>query len=151
MSKSTVVRTWLAGVITFAGGLALAGVCVGLMLGFAGTFTPAAGGQGYDFQQALDGVFWATVAGVVLGGIVAAIGGVVQFVGWIGAMVNTYSMPDKTWFGILLAGGVVGLMFGLVGLAVMIAYVIAGPDGVALTRERERMGGQTGALIPTAQ
>lgn len=38
---------------------------------------------------------------------------------------------DKTWFIILLAGGLIGFGFSLVGLAVMIAYVIAGPDGMS--------------------
>ena len=151
MSKSTVARTWLAGVITLAGGLVLAGVSVGLMLGFAGTFTTAPSGQGYDFQPALDGFFWTTVVGIVLGSILAAVGGVIQFVAWIGAMSNTYVLQDKTWFGVLLVSGIVGFAFGLVGLAGMIAYVVAGPDGVALEKDRARIGAQPGALAPSAQ
>jgi hypothetical protein len=146
MSKSTVVRTWLAGVVTFAGGLALAGVSVALMLAFGGTFTTAPTGQGYDFVPAMDGAFWLSIAGIVLGGVLAAVGGIVQFVGWIGAMVNTYALQDKSWFGILLAGGVIGLFFGLAGLAVMIAYLIAGPDGTAVQQKRTPIG----ALAPSA-
>jgi len=38
---------------------------------------------------------------------------------------------DKTWFIILLAGGLIGFGFALVGVAAMIAYLIAGPDGTS--------------------
>lgn len=49
------------------------------------------------------------------------IGGMVS---WIGALLNTSQLTDKTWFVILLVLGL--LSFGLVA---MIAYVIGGPDG----------------------
>jgi hypothetical protein len=50
----------------------------------------------------------------------AAIGLVIA---WIGAALNTANLADKTWFIVLLAGGVLS-----VGLLVTLAYVI-GPDG----------------------
>ncbi len=59
-------------------------------------------------------------------------GDLVQLVAWIGALANTYLVADKTWFAIVLAGGLFGFFFGLIGFAAMIAYVIAGPDGYAL-------------------
>src|SRR6266571_3035248 len=135
MSKSTVVRTWLGGVIALAGGLAVIGVSVGLMLTYGGTFTQTATNQGYDFVPTLDGFFWTTVWGMVLGCIVAAVGGIVQLVAWIGALANTFHMADKTWFAVLLACGVLGFAFGVVGLAGMLAYVIAGPDGAKAGRQ----------------
>lgn len=140
MSKRTVVRTWLGGVIAVAGGLVITGVSVGLMLAFGGTFSPTdtavpASGQAYDFVPNLDGFFWTTVVGIVAGGILAAAGGLVQLVAWVGAMANTYRLADKTWFAVLLVGGVIGFMFGLAGLAVMLAYVIAGPDGMEVDRK----------------
>ena len=146
MSKSTVVRAWLTGVIAVAGGLMFSGLCIALMLGFGGTFTQAPTGEGYDFVPARDGFFWMTIAGIVLGGVIAIFGSVVQLVAWVGAMVNTYVLADKSWFGILLAGGLVGFVFGPVGLAVMIAYVIAGPDGAAVAPTRTPVG----SLAPTA-
>lgn len=150
MSRSTIVRTWLGGVIALAGGLALAGVCIALMLGFGGTFTPSPTGQGYDFEPTINGFFWTTVSGIVIGGVLAAIGGLVQLAAWIGALVNTYHLEEKTWFGVLLAGGLLGFVFGLVGFAAMLAYVIAGPDGMAAVNNRRPLSAQPGALAPTA-
>jgi uncharacterized membrane protein len=49
------------------------------------------------------------------------IGGLVS---WIGALLNTAELQDKTWFVLLLVLGL--LSFGLMA---MIAYLIAGPDG----------------------
>src|SRR5687767_14182932 len=46
------------------------------------------------------------------------------FIAWIGAVLNTANLADKTWFIFLLAGGVLS-----VGFLVTLAYVIAGPDG----------------------
>ncbi len=149
MSKSTVVRTWLGGVIALAGGLAVVGVSIGLMLAYGGSFTQAPSGQGYDFEPALTGFFWTTVWGIVLGCFVAAVGGIVQLVAWIGALANTFQLPDKTWFAVLLACGVLGFAFGVVGLAGMLAYVIAGPDGAKAGRQLTPIGQQPKSLAAT--
>jgi hypothetical protein len=132
MAKSTITKTWLAGVIALAAGLLVGGVGLALMLAYGGQFTQAPSGDGYDFVPRLDGFFWTTVSLMIVGFTVAAVGGLVQLVGWIGALINTYPLPDKTWFVVLLAGGLIGLGFALVGFAAMVAYVIAGPDGIAL-------------------
>jgi hypothetical protein len=69
---------------------------------------------------------------MAVGFTVAAAGGVAQLAAWIGALVNTYQLADKAWFIVLLAGGLLGLSFGLIGFAVMVAYLVAGPDSMAL-------------------
>jgi hypothetical protein len=51
-------------------------------------------------------------------------GAIGLFIAWIGAVLNTANLADKTWFVILLAGGVLS-----VGFLVTLANVIAGPDG----------------------
>jgi len=48
---------------------------------------------------------------------------VIQFVAWVGAVINTAGLKDKTWFIILLVSGL--LSFGFIA---MIIYLIAGPD-----------------------
>ena len=149
MKKSTVTKTWIAGLIVFAGGLVVAGVSTALMLAYAGTFTYNDATRAYDFVPALNGFFWSMTGLIVLGGVLAAAGGLVQLVAWIGALVNTYQVPDKTWFAVVLGGGVLGLFFGLVGFAAMVAYVVAGPDGMALPRPQPA-GAVPGALAPTA-
>ena len=150
MTKSNVVRTWLGGLIALAGGLVLMALSIGLMLGYGGTFTQSSDGQVYDFVPKLDGFFWTTVVGIVFGCLLAAIGGLVQLVAWIAAMINTFQLEDKTWFAVLLAGGLVGLVVGVVGFVAMVAYVIAGPDGTAVRRSPTAIGAQPGALAPSA-
>jgi len=132
MTKSTVTKTWIAGLVMFAVGLVVAGLSVALMVAYGGTFSAAADGSGYDFVPRYDGFFASMVSLIVVGGIAAAIGGLLQLAAWIGSLVNTYRLPDKTWFAVMLAGGVLGFFFGLLGFAAMVAYVIAGPDGMAL-------------------
>lgn len=134
MAKSTIVRTWVGGLIAFAAGLFLAALSIGLMLAYGGTFTPAASGSGYDFVPSPDGFFWLTVGGIVAGGVLASIGGIVQLVAWVGALLNTYQLADKAWFAVLLIGGLLGFAMGIVGLVTMAVYVLAGPDGVAVQR-----------------
>ncbi len=77
-----------------------------------------------------------------IGVLVMAGGGIGQFIAWIGAVLNTARLQDKTWFVVLLLLGL--LSFGFVA---MIAYVIAGPDGTETPTVR------TGAIVkpsPTA-
>lgn len=148
MAKSTIVRTWLGGVIAVAAGLLLAGLSVGLMLQYGGTFTPAAAGNEYDFVPSLDGFFWLTVGGIITGGIVATIGGIVQLVAWVGALLNTYQLADKAWFAVLLIGGLLGFVMGVLGLVTMAVYVLAGPDGMAVQKLVPRPA--AGTLAPTA-
>lgn len=148
MAKSTTVRTWFAGLIAFAAGLLLAALSIGLMLVYGGTFTPAVSGNGYDFVPSLDGFFWLTVGGIVTGGVLASIGGLVELVAWVGALLNTYQLADKAWFAVLLIGGLLGFVTGIVGLVTMAVYVLAGPDGVAVQRLQSQRAAAT--LAPTA-
>jgi len=129
MTKSMVTKTWIAGLVVLAAGLVAAAIGVGLMLAYGGTFTQTTDPSQMQFVPDYGGFFWTTIWVIVLGGILAAIGGVVQLVAWIGGLVNSFMLPDKTWFAVLLIGGVLGFAFGLVGFAAMVAYVIAAPDG----------------------
>jgi hypothetical protein len=120
MSKQTVVRLFWASVITIVAGLILALVAVWLAFA-SGAFVM----DGPDVVG-IKGNGWtlgmAVTAGIALLAVVAgAVGGLVS---WIGALLNTAQLTDKTWFVLLLVLGLCS--FGLVG---MIAYVIAGPDG----------------------
>ncbi len=133
MTKPTITRIWLGGLLGFVAGLVVAGIGLTLMLVYSGTWVPAASGSGSEFIPRTDGFFWSTVALVVIGGVIVLAGATAQLVALIGALVNTYRLPDRTWFVVLLVGGLLGLSVGVVGFAAMLAYVIAGPD--ALTHE----------------
>ena len=151
MTKTTVTRTWLGGVIALAAGLVIVGLGVGLMLAYGGHFTAAPGGDGYDFVPTLDGFYWTTIGFIVFGGLVALAGGIVQLVAWVEAMANTNHLVDKTWFTILLVRGVVGLLFAPIGFATMVAYVVAGPDGMAMPQGQPAAPvAPSKTLVPTA-
>jgi len=136
MTKPQITRIWIIGVIVMFVGLLVAGISMGLMFTNGGTYEPAASGNGYDFVPRLDSYFWSTVSFMIAGGVVAVIGGIAQLVGWVGALVNTYRLQEKTWFAVLLGGGIVGLAFGLAQFAVMIAYILAGPDSTTMEQPR---------------
>jgi hypothetical protein len=145
MTKFTITRIWIAGLIAIAAGLLIGGVGLGLMLAYGGHFTPAATGSGYDFVPTLNGFFWTTVGLMVAGFAVAAAGWAAQLAAWIGALINTYQLEEKIWFFALLAGGLLGLGFGLIQFAAMVAYLVAGPDGMALQQPQRPM---TSAEMP---
>lgn len=78
MTKSAINRTWIVGLATLAVGLIVAAVSIGLMLGYGGTFTARAAGNGYDFVPNYDSFFWTTVMAMIGGFLVTAVGGLVQ-------------------------------------------------------------------------
>ncbi len=134
MAKRTITVWWVVGAVVMV---------VGLILALASSLALAAhiGDITKNFRSSFvpDSYFWTTISLIVLGGI-AVVGGIaVQFVAWIGAVMNTNRLADKTWFNALLWGGIVGIvtgpLFGLGALfwgGVMIAYLVAGPDGMAV-------------------
>lgn len=131
MTKTTITRLWLLGLVTLVVGLAVGGVSLGLMLAYGGTFTPAPSGSGYDFTPTINSYFWTTAGFMVTGFTIAAAGAVLQLAAWVGALIRTYELADKTWFAVLLIGGLIGLAFSLAGFATMVAYVVAGPRDLA--------------------
>ena len=120
MSKATVTRVFLGSVVA---------VIAGAILAFAAVWVAYANGAFVMSGPDVVGVQWTPMAWTIVGlGIVASLTMIAGFVGglvsWIGALLNTAQLDDKTWFIVLLVLGL--LSFGVVA---MIAYVIAGPDG----------------------
>jgi hypothetical protein len=85
-----------------------------------------------------DGYRQAMVALIAAGGLFILAGLVIQLAAWIAAVLNTHRLADPKWFQALLWGGIAGMLatplFGLGALVlagVMMAYLVAGPDGLA--------------------
>lgn len=150
MTKSVINRVWIGGLAVFAAGIVVALVGVFLMLGYGGVFTQIAGTNNYDFVPNMNGFFWVTIALIVAGGFIALIGSVAQFAAWVGALINSYALPEKAWFAVLLVGGVLSFAFAPLGFAAMIAYVIAAPDGTPYRQARIAPAPQAQPLAPTA-
>ena len=122
MSKKSIVRLFWASVISVFAGIVLAFAAAWLAFAsdaFVMNGPDVVGIKGNGWSLAM-----VITAGIALMAVVAgAVGGLVS---WIGALLNTAQLTDKTWFVLLLVLGL--FSFGLVA---MIAYVIAGPDGTA--------------------
>jgi hypothetical protein len=121
VSKPTVIKVFLGSVASVIAGAVLAFMAV--WIAFAnGAFVmngpDVVGVQSTPFAWAIAGLAVAAALAIVAG----FIGGLVS---WIGALLNTSQLQDKAWFIVLLVLGL--FSFGLVA---MIAYVIAGPDGL---------------------
>jgi hypothetical protein len=120
MLKWTVTRLFVRSLLAIAGGLVLGFIAV--LLGYSNGASVMNGPDVVGVQSTA--MAW-TAAALVVIGILAMIAGVIgQFVAWIGAVLGTAQLEDKTWFLVLLLLGV--LSFGFVA---MLTYVIAGPDG----------------------
>jgi len=129
MSKATITRLFLGSVIAFAAGIALAVVA---LLAAVGSDAFVMDGPDVVGIQATPGAWTALVVGLVA--MLAVIGGCIGgLVSWIGALLNTAQIDDKTWFVVLLLLGL--FSFGLVA---MIAYVIGGPDGTVPQTDMQR-------------
>ena len=127
MSKGTVTSLFEGSVIA---------VVAGVVLAFAAVWFAYANGAFVMSGPDVTGLHATPVAWAMVGlAIVAALAMMGGFIGglvsWIGALLNTSQLEDKTWFVVLLVLGL--LSFGLVA---MIAYVIAGPDGSKATAGR---------------
>jgi hypothetical protein len=136
MTKRTITITWLVGI-----GVMIVGGLVVLFTGLA--IASHIGAATNNFQSGVtyvpDSPFWGLVS-VILLGIVAIIAGfITQFVAWIGAVINTNRLADKTWFNIMLWVGIAAIVLNLLsglgtllGWGLMIVYLIGGPDGTTM-------------------
>jgi hypothetical protein len=120
MSKATVTRLFIGSLIAFAAGTILAIAAVWLAIAnnvFAMTGADVVGVRG-------GAAAWSLLGLGIVGGLVIAGGLVSGLVAWIGALLNTWQLENKTWFAVLLLLGIFNF-----GFIAMVAYLIAGPDG----------------------
>jgi hypothetical protein len=124
MTKSTVTRVFIAGLIAVAAGAIL--TIAAVSLAFATNVFITSGMDVIDVRAST--LAW-SLLGLGIVGAVAVIGGLITgLVAWIGALLNTWQLESKAWFAVLLLTGIFNF-----GFLAMVAYVIAGPDGTATT------------------
>jgi len=124
MSKATVTKLFIAGLIAVAAGAVVMVIAVGAAFAsdvFVVNGPNVVGVNASPLAVALLGV-------AVIGGLTIIGGAIAGFVSWIGALLNTSQLQSKTWFLVLLLLGIFNL-----GFIAMIAYLIAGPDGTRRT------------------
>jgi hypothetical protein len=119
MSKRTITLLFTGGIVA---------VVAGAILAFAAVWIAYANGAFVMDGPDVVGIqptpyAWAVLAFGVLAIVAMMAGFIAGLVSWIGALLNTAQLEDKTWFIILL---VLGLMS--FGMLATIAYIISGPD-----------------------
>jgi hypothetical protein len=120
MSKPSVTRLFIGSLIVIVAGVIVLAVGVGMAFANGAFSISMPGVTGVDTTRFTAGA----IAGMALGTLAIAGGAIGQFVAWIGAVINTSRLDDKTWFILLLVLGL--LSFGFIA---MLIYVLAGPDG----------------------
>ena len=121
MSKSTITRLF---------GAAIAAVVAGVAIAIVAVVAALAGGAivlgGPQVVTVNGGALGGALVALVIASLLVAAGTVAAIASWIGAVLNTYRLTDKTWFVVLLVLGLCSL-----GWVAMIAYVLVGPDSTA--------------------
>lgn len=120
MRKAMIVKVFLGSLIGLVASIVLCGIA--LALAATSSVFVMNGPDVVGVRPDPFGWSMLVLAGFAVLVIVAASIGL--FVAWIGAVLNTVNLADKTWFVVLLVGGLLS-----VGFLVTLAYVIAGPDG----------------------
>lgn len=120
MTKSMITRLFIGGLVALAGGVVL--LLGTIALAYANDVFVMDGPDVTGIRSAP--ASWIMIGLIGLATLVIIAGAVMQFAAWIGAVLNTARLEDKTWFVVLLVTGLAS--FGLIG---MIIYLLAGPDG----------------------
>jgi len=122
MTKPTITKIFVGSLIAIAGGFLLM-LGAGLTAYWNGTLIMDVP----DVVGVQSSALGLTMLGLaVVGCLVMAAGGIGQFVAWIGAVLNTSKLEDRTWFVLLLVLGL--LSFGFIP---MVIYILTGPDGTS--------------------
>jgi hypothetical protein len=135
MSKPAITRLFAGAVVALVAGVLIALVTVvGALAGGAVTL----GGPAVVTVDG--GAIPGTVGWLIVASLAMAGGALAAIVSWIGALMNTVQLEDKTWF---LALVVLGLAsFGWVAMA---AYILARPDATSPAPTRQGVAATPGA------
>src|SRR5262245_1797417 len=113
MSKSSVTLLFVGGVVAVVAGFIVTAIAVVSAIAGGLIVFDGSGIVGVDGSVA-----WTIIGPVALGGAIMAVGALIGIVSWLGALVNTYKLDDKTWFTALLVLGLVSF-----GFLAMVAYI----------------------------
>lgn len=129
VSKSTITKIFVGGLIALAGGVVILFAAIGLAYAndsFVMSGPDVTGIRSTPFS-------WTMIGVAMLAILVMVAGAVAQFVAWLAAVLNTARLEDKTWFILLLVTGLAS--FGLLGT---IVYLLAGPGDAAPAQPRRQ-------------
>lgn len=128
MTKATVTKIFLGGVLAAVAGAIVGMAAVGI--GYANDVFVMNGQEIVGLRTSA--LTWSLLGVGIVGALAMAAGAIAGLVSWIGALLNVSQLESKTWFVVLLLLGIFN--FGIFG---MIAYIIAGPDGSTRAAARQ--------------
>jgi hypothetical protein len=135
MSKSAITRLFAGAVVALVVGVLIALVSiVGALAGGVVTL----GGPAVVTVDG--GAIPGTVGWLIVASLAMAGGALAAIVAWIGALMNTVQLEDKSWFVALLVLGLAS--FGWIAMA---AYILAGPDATSPSPRRPGVAASPGA------
>ena len=120
MTKATVTRLFVGGLIALLVGIILAAITVGVAI--ANDVLIIDGSEVVTIRE--DAIAFPLFGLGILAALALVGAAVLGLVSWIGALLNTWRVESKAWFIALLLLGIFNF-----GVLAMIAYVFAGPDG----------------------
>lgn len=137
MTKPIITRLFIGSIVAVVaaivlGILAVTGALAGGILEFDG---PDVVGMNWSSTT------WWMIGLMLLAGLAAIGGAIGGLIAWLGALLNTARLDDKTWFILLLVLGI--FSFGFIA---MVLYVIAGPDGTLPAPARDARPIQPGGV-----
>jgi len=135
MSKSAITRLFAGAVVALVVGVLLALVAV---VGALAGGVVALGGPAVVTVDG--GAIPGTVGWLIVASLAMAGGALAAIVSWIGALMNTVQLEDKTWFLALLVLGLASF-----GWVAMVAYIRAGPDATEPNPTRPGVAATPGA------
>lgn len=118
MSRSVIAKLFFGSLVSLVVAVVLLGVALAFALGSGSLLVDGANVVGIQSAFGWGMVVIATVAIFVI--VAAAFG---QLVAWIGALINTAALENKTWFVILLVTGLLGF-----GVIAMLVYLLTEPN-----------------------
>jgi len=118
MSKSMVDRLFIGAIVSVIAGWVVA--IIAIIAAFAGGAIVIGGP---DVVTVDWGAFASALVVLVIAAVIVTGGTIAGVAAWVGALLNTARLDDKTWFVVLLVLGIWNF-----GFIAMVAYVVAGPD-----------------------
>jgi hypothetical protein len=121
MSRSVIAKLFYGSLIAFVAAILVIVVAAAILLSSSSLVMDGPDVVGvrspYGWPVAVFAVFAVLAAFVIIGASVA------QFVAWIGMLLESAPLENKTWFVVLLVAGLLGF-----GLITMLVYLLAAPD-----------------------
>jgi hypothetical protein len=119
MHKTLIRKLFVGSLIALAGGLVLLAVAGGFAIANSSLVKNGPDVTGIHATA----LGWVMIGLAVVAILVMVAAAITQFVAWVGAVINTAQLQDKTWFIVLLLTGL--RSFGFIA---MVVYLIAGPE-----------------------